>query len=179
MIDLGIQFSVAVFLALFFAGSGFHKFTHRSDFKTALAGYNIVSGVPLKFIAFIMPIIEILTAVLVLIPELRVLGGGFAVILFSFYGLMIVIALMRGQAGVDCGCSWGNSERSTPLTAALVYRNIILSLIAGITLIEAQAREIFWLDWITAVMTAVAAILIYQAFEAYNSVVEFQKEHSR
>ncbi len=178
MIDLGIQLSVSAFIALFFAGSGFHKLRYKADFERALAGYGFLPNALLKLIAIIMPFFEIAVAALIVLPAYNIIGNQLAIALFGFYGLMIAIALLSGKAGADCGCGWGNSNKSTPMSSKLVVRNVVLALIAGITLIEPTVRDIIWLDYITASLTAITAILLYQAYETYLSVIEFQKEQS-
>ena len=179
MIDMAIHLSVLIFMALLFAASGFHKITNLTKFEKVVEGYGIISGPIVSRTSVFVPLVELATATLLVLHSFAALGAFLAMAMFAFYMLMIGLALKSGNAGADCGCGWGNSGKSTPLSMSLIYRNIVLFLIAGLLLLPVELRPVEWLDWLTAFLFSIAGLLLFQSYEAYVSVSELQKESAR
>ncbi|GHF10894.1 hypothetical protein GCM10017044_00720 [Kordiimonas sediminis] len=178
MIDLGIQFAVLTFLAIFFAGSALHKLTHFSSFRLAITGYGIMPAALVPTAAAIAASAEVLVVVLALLPGYQPVAALLGASLFLGYACLMMVAILRGNAGADCGCNWGNSRQSTPLGRPLIYRNLVLALITLIAVATPDIRSLVWLDWVTALLASAAIILLYQAFNALIATLAFQQEHS-
>lgn len=177
MIDQGIQFAVAIFLLLFFAGSAYHKLQNFSGFKGTMEGYGIVPSTLVSPIAAILVAAEFAAALLAVLPGYQSVGALVAIALLGMYALVMGIAMMRGLTGVDCGCSWGGSKESAPLSAPLIARNFVLILLAALAVMPGAMREIYWVDWITAFMASGAVLLMYQAFESLIVIQQIKKEN--
>lgn len=177
MIDQGIQFSVAIFLLLFFAGSGYHKLQNFNTFKGTMEGYGLVPSVLISPVAAGLVVAEFATALLVVLPGYEPVGALLAITLLGLYALVMGVALMRGLTGVDCGCSWGGSKESAPLSMPLIGRNLVLILLAALAVMPGATREIFWMDWVTAFMASGAVLLMYQAFESLVVIENIKKEN--
>ncbi len=118
--------ALVLFCALLLAASALHKATARERLAGAtakLAGTGALGG---QLLLIVAGTVEIVAAVCLLIPPLRVAGALIAAALWAGYAL--ALARHRGET-LDCGCDL--AARAKPVTWALVLRSAALALLAA------------------------------------------------
>lgn len=152
----------ALGLALLLGLGGQGKLRDRQGFALVLEGYGQALGQWLPaalrgVLLLLLPALELLAAVGLLcspwlgwsaIPAALLLGG---------YALVLAASLGRVE---DCGCHLG--ARRQPPAAALVWRNLLLVLMAFNLLLPMTDRPLQWLDALTLGLALMAGVAIYQ-----------------
>ena len=129
-------YASAWLVLLIFCFAAVHKLRRRGEFLSALAGYQLLPEVGLRF-WWLLPVLELLA-----VFELLFSAGAsrwLALLLFLLYGAAILINLLRGRRDIDCGC--GSDD--TPIGWGLVLRNLVL---AGLALPQqVPAQDLMYL----------------------------------
>jgi len=110
-------------MALLFVRAALHKLGDRYRFQGILADYGLLPEGTLTVAAFAVPVIELATAVLLIMPTVRPVGAALAGTLLTVYAIAMALSLIRGQYLMDCGCG-GAPE---PISWMLVARNALLA----------------------------------------------------
>jgi len=121
--------TVAFFLALLFLRAGVHKLGDRDRFRGILGAYAILPARTLTAAVFAIGVLELATAILLLVPMARGLGATLASALLALYALAMASALVRGHYLIDCGCG----ESPETVSWLLVARNTVLAALAAPT----------------------------------------------
>lgn len=122
--------SICLFLAALFTQAGVSKLAtaNQAYYQQVIGSYSIVpDALPNSMLAVLPRVIgatELLLAVLLLIPMVSAIGLGLAAVLLSFYTLILLMQLMEGKAGIDCGCAGPGAD--TKVSPMLVARNLAL-----------------------------------------------------
>jgi hypothetical protein len=148
-------------LSLLFLGAALHKLRDAAGFRAALAGYELVPRRLLAPAALALALAEAAAGAGLLLPSLRSLALGLALILLAAYTAAIGANLLRGRREIDCGCA-GPAARQ-PLSEGLVLRNLALALAAGAGLLPVAERPLQWLDVGTIALGAAACTALYRA----------------
>lgn len=119
--------TAAFFVALLFLRAAMHKLADRYRFQGILEDYGIMSEKMVGRAAPVIPVLELATVVLLLLPATRMLGAALAATLLGVYAAAIAVNLIRGHYLMDCGCG-GAPE---PISWLLVARNAGLVLIVA------------------------------------------------
>lgn len=77
------------------------------------------------------------------------------------YGAAMLINLVRGNALLDCGCSWGQARQ--PVSYVLVARNMALALMALLLVMPVEARSLVPIEVVSVVMAALTGAVLYSA----------------
>ena len=159
-IDPLIAWTLRLALVLLFSVAAWHKLADRSHFEEALRGYALLPDGATRPFSWTLPRVELAIAIALLHPASH-LGGLAAASLLLVYTGAIGINLARGRRGIDCGCFTKGS--STPLSSALVARNVALISAACALLLPVSARTLVWVDWLTSVTALLALSLLWAA----------------
>jgi uncharacterized membrane protein YphA (DoxX/SURF4 family) len=119
---------LAVFQALLLWVSGLHKLTRRGRTQSVIHDF---AGVPRNFApatAVAVAVTEMLAGLLLWTPSHRAVGGALAVLIWGGYLALILRAIAQGRRDVDCGCTFGATQR--PLGFFQVMRNGVLVCVA-------------------------------------------------
>ena len=162
-LDPTFSAAAALTTALVFTLGAVHKFKDRLKFEGALSAYELVPLGAVTALARTLPVLELAAALLVIATPTRPVGAALALVLLGTYTAAIAVNLARGRRDIDCGC--GGSERETPLSGWLLFRNAWLMLIAVAALAPIGVRSLTWLDLATALAAASVFTLLYQAAE--------------
>jgi hypothetical protein len=84
-------------------------------------------------------------------------------VLLIMYALAISLNLARRRIDLDCGCA-GPADRR-PIAAWMVWRNLLLALLLGSTLVPWSARPLTAVDAVTIVCGVLAATVVYAAVD--------------
>lgn len=160
--DPVVASAVAGFAALVMFSAAWHKFSEIDVFVGALDAYGLLPSGVVVPIARLLPLIEVATGILSLIPASRSFGLTAFAVLVALYGVAIAINLARNRHQIDCGCggdvhllSWG-----------LVARNGVLVCLALAMAVPSGERPYEWLD---------AVILIFGVLALYGSYLMFDE----
>jgi hypothetical protein len=110
-----------------------------------------------------VPVLEILIALGLLLPASRAAATVIAVALLVSYALAISVNLRAGHNAIACGC--GGPDQRRPIAAWMVWRNLLLASLLGLTLLPWTARQLERMDGATIGLGLVAIGLLYSCAE--------------
>ena len=145
--------------AYVFLLAGLHKLQDIDGFQTTLDNYQVMPGVFVLPLTYIIPLLEIVTGVGLLVPAVGFPALFSAAVLLLVYSGAIAVNLIRGRHNIDCGCH-GPLQKQT-LSVWLLVRNGALLGILLCAGSSATSRSIIWLDWFTIVAAVTAGCLFY------------------
>lgn len=114
------------FLVLILARAAWHKGQSYLQTVGFAQGYGLVPASWTPAIVRGLMIAEALVVLALVLPVTRSFGGLAAAGLFLGYGVLMVLALGRGQTEIDCGC--GGAPQI--VSAITVGRNLLLTALA-------------------------------------------------
>jgi hypothetical protein len=148
-------------LALLFAAAAWHKLRAPHRFRATLGDYALLPAGAIAPAAYGLAAFEALLAGALLVPASARAAALAAAGLLGVYGAAIAINLARGRRHVACGCFGPAAEQ--PLSVRLVARNAALAGTALLGALPAGARELGWLDALTAAGAVAVLCLAYLA----------------
>lgn len=164
MIDPLVEQIVALSLALLFFAAATHKAFDISRFRQAVRDYQVLPPFAVAPLSFIVPVSEFFLAGCWLFHVQLGRVAIASIVLLATYTVSIAINLARGRVFIDCGCGFGASDDSQPISSALLVRNGVLMLLAGIPLIPASARTLYWSDHLVTAVVLSVMLLIFATF---------------
>lgn len=117
-------------VCLVFLRAALHKWQEREEFTSVVADYRILPGSLTAIVAALLPFLELLAALLLMVPAARTAGSIMSMILLTTYASAMGLNLIRGRDAIDCGCG----GRSHGITWLHVFRNLLLSVLASFPL---------------------------------------------
>ncbi len=149
-------------LALMLIGAAWHKLSSQQKFEAIVADYQLLPQWAVPLVAWLIPVTEILLGFAWLTGVASTLAAPLTALMFLVYGLAIVVNLLRGRLHISCGCGLGNSSgENQPLSWMLVFRNILLMVMAMLPMLPVTGRTLAPFDWLTLVLALLAAALLY------------------
>lgn len=153
------QLTLALFFALLFITTAWHKWQDMHHTASVVAKYRLVPITWCYVIAYAVATAEVLAVLLLwLIPTL---GAVLIIALLMAYSVAISINLQRGRTRMDCGCG-GVPIRLTPL---LLVRNLLLIAFVGLLLVPVDVRLLTWVDKTLGIVTAMTFFVLYVTTE--------------
>lgn len=144
----------ATALATLFAHAAWAKWADLALFEQQLSVYGLPSHLPTA-LARLLPLLELLTALLLMAGPWRLLGAGLAAGLLLLYAGAMGYHRWRGHV-LDCGCG----GEPLPVSWALVLRNLGLAALALFAACGLGPRPMGGPDVaVVAAATALAALL--------------------
>ena len=117
---------VRLFLACVFVLAARHKLHNRLEFEGIVTQYKLAPPSASAALSLMIPLCELsAAAALLLVPSV---GAGIAAVLLFVYAGGMALNLFRGRQHIDCGCGGD----ATPLSSALVGRNLLMILLAAL-----------------------------------------------
>jgi len=130
---------LAAFQAVLLLASGLHKLTRLGRIRSVIHDF---AGVP-RYLAPAagvgVAVTEMLVGLLLWTPSYRAVGGVIAVLVWGGYLVLIVRAIAQGRRDVDCGCTFGATQR--PLGVFQVMRNGVLVCVAMVVAVGSAASD--------------------------------------
>jgi len=163
MLDPAIGGLLLGSVVLLFATAAGHKLRDLQHFAAVFAGYQIASFVSRRGLVWLIPAVELLLAIGLLLPATRALAAALAAAVLLGYAAAIAINLHAGRRLVDCGC--GAPDQRRPIAGWMVWRNVLLALLASLLLLPWTARPLQWTDAITLGGGWLTIALLYAACE--------------
>jgi hypothetical protein len=153
------------FLALF-AGSLAHKVMTFGSFRLTVAAYLRGPRWANDAVTFGAAIAVMLGETAVVIaciwPVGNAMRAGVTSGMLLLYAAAMGINLLRGNTLLDCGCNWGSLRQ--PVGYPLVWRNLLLALVASLMAIPVGERALGMLDAVTVIAGTVVAAIVYAGF---------------
>lgn len=137
MIDPVFYWSISIVLAMLWCRAAINKLYASKEFTQLFAAYHLFPQSLAPSMAMILPCVELLVALLLLLPETQIEGGLASGALLSIYAMAMALNLLRGRNHIDCGCHFGSSQTISWL---LVTRNMLLACLSLILLFPVVTR---------------------------------------
>ena len=153
--------AAAALLAGIMAGAALHKALDLVAFRETLRSYALVPVPLLRPLGLGLPVAEIASAGLLLVPVTRSIGAGIAASLLLVYSAALARNLARGRTEIACGCSWGGGGQG--LSGWLLVRNGALGLVAGAAAAGPAATEVGFTGLLLALLAAATLLVAYHA----------------
>jgi hypothetical protein len=150
-------------LVLLFATAASHKLRHLQQFARVFADYGIAPVINRWRLSWLVPLVEIAVAAGLLSPVSRVAAAGFGAAVLLGYAAAIAVNLRAGRRAIACGC--GGLDERRPIAAWMVWRNVLLALVLGVTLLPWHVRALEWTDGVTVGFGLAAMALLYTCAE--------------
>lgn len=124
MFALTFQFG----LATEFVAASVPKFWHRSEFRDAVANYQLLPAQTVGPVAAALPWAELSAAVGLFIGSLGPYVAGLAASMLVIYATAVAVSLIRGRR-ISCGCRPGVASRN--VSWYLVFKDVLLAACAS------------------------------------------------
>jgi hypothetical protein len=151
-LDPVVAHAAASALAAVFLLAGIGKLRDPMTFQMAVEGYELLPAAAVRAIGWLLPLAELAAGGLLLMTATRTAGALLALALLVVFCAAISANLLRGRAGIDCGCGWGPQ---IPVGPGLLLRNLVLVVAALALLLPLSLRETVWLDVVAALFLVV------------------------
>jgi hypothetical protein len=162
MIDPVIGALLAGCFALLFAGAALHKLLDPARFNAAFGAYGVVPPA-LARLSPVVPLLELTVAAGLLVRGSRAGAAATGGALLATYGAAIAINLARGRRDLACGCGGPNDRR--PIAAWMVWRNLGLAVLLGVSALPWSARPLQGADALTIGAGTAVIALLYMSFD--------------
>jgi hypothetical protein len=162
MVDPVFSWVARLALAGVFAAAALHKWRAPSAFAAAIAAHHLVPDRSTAVLACALAAAETALVVGLLVPASAPTAACSAAALLALYSGAVAINLARGRREIDCGCS----ARPQPLSVGLLARNALLAAVALTAALPASARELSWVDALSAAAGLAALALTWIAASA-------------
>jgi hypothetical protein len=157
-----IGIGIAWFLLWIFAQAAFHKITAPVYYQQLMQRY--VPGLPGgRLLVALVAMVETGIALSLLVSQWRETGLVAAATLLLAYATLMASEILRGRAGMQCGCAGPDSQLG--ISWALVVRNSICAALAVLALSASTLVEVSWLGVGLSGFVAMFMALVYLTSE--------------
>jgi uncharacterized membrane protein YphA (DoxX/SURF4 family) len=163
MLDPVIGSLIVSCFVLLFVSAATHKLRNLKQFAQVFAGYDIAPVINRWRVSWLVPVMELVIALGLLLPAARAAATILAAALLVSYALAITVNLRAGHDAIACGC--GGPDQRRPIAAWMVWRNLLLASLLGLTMLPWTARPLEWMDGATVGFGLVAIGLLYSCAE--------------
>jgi Methylamine utilisation protein MauE len=157
LIDIGT--ACAGFLAVITGISGWRKLRHRSHYAAVIDAYAVLPRCIGVRLPPLIGVLECAAAIALLLPAARMHGAMAAAGLLAIYAGAMVTALIRGHAGIDCGC--GPPWSRQPLGIGHVARTVALIVCALPAFLAGAGIPMDIGGWARVGLIAVCLLVLY------------------
>lgn len=163
LIDPAIGSLLVGSFVLLFISAAAHKLRDLQRFAQVFAGYDIAPAISRWRLTWLVPALELLAAAGLALPATRAAASVIGALLLVSYALAISVNLRAGHRAIACGC--GGPDQRRPIAAWMVWRNLLLCGVLGLTLLPWTARPLEWMDGATLGFGLLAIGLLYSCAE--------------
>lgn len=159
MLDPVVGVLIVGCIAILLASAGAHKLRDLRRFDEIFAAYGVMPAITKLRLSRLLPFLEIGLAAGMLINVSRPYAGVAVIALMLAYAAAIAINLRRGRRDLACGCG-GPDDRRT-IAPWMVWRNIVVSAAAVISLFPWSTRPLSPMDGVTIIFGLMTVSLLY------------------
>ena len=174
MIDPLLIRIISLGFALLFLVAAAHKFSNHDHFRASFEAYEIIPTSLSVLVTKIIPPLELLLGVGWLALGLFAIEFKLLTLisigLLASYAFAIGVNIKRGRNYIDCGCSFSSSNASNAdnssqqISLGLLYRNILLIVMAVVCTIPVSDRSLQFMDVFGLLFSVIALTLLYGTF---------------
>lgn len=150
LLDPVVGRAVGAALSVIFLTGAWQKLRDLPLFQANVENYRLLPEGLTWAVAVLLASWELAMGVLLLFGPTRTVAAVLTVGLLSVVTAAVVLNLMRGRTGIDCGCgSLGGHVGDQTLSWGLVIRNGVLVVAALLTSRDDAARVPVWIDYLS------------------------------
>lgn len=168
-LDPAIGHLLAGMVALVFAAGSAEKLRDVPAFHGVLLSYELVPPRLLRPLAWTVPLLEVASALLLVVPASRAAGATLGLAVLGLVTAGVTVNLLRGRTDLGCGC--GGLEDEQTLSWALVARNGVLAAFLASGLLAPSARPLAGLDYLTI---CAGSVVLYGLYVGVNQLLANQ-----
>jgi len=146
-------------VAVLFASAALHKLRDLARFDEVFSAYGMMPAFSRLRTSRVVPLLEMAVAAGIASNFTRPYAAALAIILLSAYAAAIAVNLRRGRRDLACGC--GGPDERRPIAAWMVWRNILIALVAATALAPWTDRSLTMTDGVTIAFGLLTVALIY------------------
>lgn len=150
--------SLGAMLSVLLLVGSWQKLRDMVVFAAAVDNYRLLPESLVTPVAWAVALSEAAAGVLLLLNDTASAGAWFSLVLLAAVTAAVVINLLRGNGGIDCGCGGLSSQ---PLAWSLVARNVVLMGVALLAAGEGSSRPLVWADYLTTVGAVLGLLGLY------------------
>ena len=159
VLDLIFIYAIKLAIALVFIVSAIQKLKDIDTFQATVEAYDLLPHFLVTGFSIVLPVVELVTACLLLGDLSQGLYGLIlAILVLSVTTTGIVVNLLRGNLDVSCGC--GGLEDEAPLSWGLVGRNLMLLAILLVCFLPSDVRPLALFDILTLIGCSLSIYLL-------------------
>lgn len=162
-LDPAVALLIVAASAVLFAQGAVHKLRDLPRFEAAFAAYGVLPPSLSRYVAWLLPPVELCVVIGLLFTDTRALASGLGVLLLLTYAFAIALNLRRGRRDLACGC--GGPHERRPIAPWMVWRNILLALVLASSLMPWRSRPFMLTDGVTIGFGLITLALVYQCIE--------------
>jgi len=158
-----MAYAMQILIAGIFAYAGISKLQlqNRAYYVRAIESYGLTIGAAASMFVRALGIIEVLVALMVLLPITKHFGLVGAVVLLATYFFAFAKQIIQGKADMNCGCAGPGAE--VKISSVLLLRNLVLVLICLFALSQSSVPS--GASWLIVIPLGLAFGLIYSSAE--------------
>lgn len=189
MLDPLLLRLIAMLFALLLITAAAHKLGDLLRFQGILRDYRILPEQLIGVVSLLVPCAEVLLGFGWVFLWRIDLVSAMTAALLTAYAIAMGINLMRGRTYIDCGCGFSSSRTKTgnsgiqQLSSWLVYRNLVLIVLAVIASTGTSSRSFGALDYFSIIAATLALVFAYGAFNQllvnHNAIASWRDNRSR
>lgn len=116
--------TLALFLALVLGSAAVHKLVARERLVLATERLLRIAPPVARVAMFGAAAVEAAATIALLLAPVRIPGAAIAALLWSGYAVTLAAARLRGESGIDCGCSFAVHRKG--IDGFAIARNVVL-----------------------------------------------------
>ena len=159
-LDLTFINAIKLAIALVFIVGAIQKLKDIDTFQATVEAYDLLPQFLVTGFSIILPVVELVTACLLLVNLSQGLYGLIlAILVLSVTTTGIIVNLLRGNLDVSCGC--GGLEDEAPLSWGLVGRNLTLLAMLLVCFSPSDLRSLALFDTLTIIGGSLSVYFLY------------------
>ena len=165
LVDPVMGHAAAASVAVLFLLAALSKLRDIELFHAVLDNYQLLPSALVPVAARVLPTLELAAGVLLLPLVSRPSGAVLALGLLVLVSGAVAVNLRRGRSRIVCGCG----DDALPLSAGLLWRNSVVSMVIVVASQSHNFRPTVWLDLLSTLMATLFLLGLYQAANLWLS----------
>lgn len=157
--DPVIPLAASLLMAAILAAGAVEKLRAPWMFAAIVQAYGLLPTALVGPVAWSVALAEALLAVALCLPGAGPWAQWGALLLLAVVTTAVVVNLLRGRVGIDCGC--GGASADQELSWALVWRNLALAGLVSLPLVDDTGRILGVADFLTVAFAVLAGFGLY------------------
>ncbi|MCX4190508.1 MauE/DoxX family redox-associated membrane protein [Methylophaga sp. OBS3] len=161
--DPALSVLATLFVGLVLLVAAVSKLRSLDEFQGVVENYRLLPEFLVAPVARTLPVVELVCAAALMIPQLREMAAWVAVGLFVVFAMALAINVGRGRTHIDCGCV----RRPTSKSRIGMFHVLRALLLAGVSIYIAlsslEISTISLASWLIGIASAALLAMLYIA----------------